>query len=70
MARPDPAQVFPQERHLLSGVLALCYHDSLYLATALLTDSRLITADRRLFDAGRRKAPLRNRVLWVEDIPA
>jgi predicted nucleic acid-binding protein len=45
-------------------------HDSLYLATALLTDSRLVTADRHLFEAGRRKAPLRNRVLWVEDIPA
>ena len=48
----------------------LTVYDSLYLATALLTDGRLVTADRRLFEAGRRKAPLRNKVLWVEDIPA
>jgi len=41
-----------------------------YPGTALLTDSWLVTADRRLFEAGRRKAPLRSRVLWVEDIPA
>ena len=70
----------PIEAHpsrLLSGAAlqiacstGLTVYDSLYLATALLTDSRLVTADRRLFEAGRRKAPLRNRVLWVEDIPA
>jgi predicted nucleic acid-binding protein len=70
-----PIEVHPSR--LLSGAAlqiacstGLTVYDSLYLATALLTDSRLVTADRSLFDAGRRKAPLRHRVLWVEDIPA
>ena len=70
-----PIEVHPSR--LLSGAAlqiacstGLTVHDSLYLATALLTDGRLVTADRRLFEAGRRKAPLRHRVLWVEDIPA
>jgi plasmid stability protein len=35
-----------------------------------LAGSLLITADRRLFEAARRKAPLRDKVLRVEDIPA
>ena len=71
----QPLEVHPCR--MLSGAAlqiacstGLTVYDSLYLATALLTDGRLVTADRRLFEAGRRKAPLRHRVLWVEDIPA
>jgi predicted nucleic acid-binding protein len=70
-----PIAVHPSR--LLSGAAlqiacstGLTVYDSLYLATALLTGSRLVTADRRLFETAGRKAPLRNRVLWVEDIPA
>lgn len=48
----------------------LTVYDCLYLATALLTESPLVTADRRLFEAARRKAPLEDKVLWVEEIPA
>jgi len=48
----------------------LTVYDCLYLATALLTDSLLITADRRLFETACRKASLRRRVLWVEVIPS
>jgi len=70
-----PIEVHPSR--LLAGAAlqiacstGLTVYDSLYLATALLTDGRLVTADRRLFEAGRRKAPLRDKVLWVGDIPA
>lgn len=48
----------------------LTAYDCLYLATALLTESPVVTADRRLFEAARRKPPLKDKVLWVEDIPA
>jgi predicted nucleic acid-binding protein len=70
-----PIEIHPSR--LLAGAAlqiacstGLTVYDSLYLASALLTDGRLVTADRRLFEAARRKAPLRNKVLWVEDIPA
>ena len=70
-----PIEVHPSR--LLSGAAfqiacatGLTAYDSLYLATALLTDGRLVTADRRLFETAARKAPLRNKVLWVEDVPA
>ena len=43
--------------YVASGVEKATFHAS---------DPRL----ERLFEAGRRKAPLRRRVLWVEDIPA
>lgn len=70
-----PIEVHPCR--LLSGAAfqiasstGLTVYDCLYFATALLADSRLVTADRRLFETGRRAAPLRETVLWVEDIPA
>lgn len=68
-------EVFPSR--LLSGAAlqiacstGLTVYDSLYLAAALLTEARLVTADRRLYDVAMGTAPLRDRVLWVEDIPA
>jgi len=71
----QPIEVYPSR--LLSGAAlqiacstGLTVYDCLYLATALLTDSLLITADRRLFETACRKASLRRRVLWVEDIPS
>jgi predicted nucleic acid-binding protein len=45
-------------------------YDALYLATALLTDGRVVTADRRLYEAARRVTPLRDRLIWIADIPA
>jgi len=70
-----PIEVYPSR--MLSGAAlqiagstGLTVYDCLYLATALLTDSRLITADRRFFETAGRKAPLKHRVLWVEDIPS
>jgi predicted nucleic acid-binding protein len=70
-----PIEVYPCR--MLSGAAlqiarstGLTVYDCLYLATALLTGGVLATADRRLYEAARRKAPLRGNVLWVEDIPA
>lgn len=69
-----PIEAYPSR--LLAGAAlqiacatGLTIYDCLYLATALLTDSCLVTADRRLFEGARRKQPLKDRVLWVEDIP-
>jgi predicted nucleic acid-binding protein len=45
-------------------------YDSLYLALALMADCKLVTADRKLFDAVKNAAPVKKHVLWIEDIPA
>ena len=44
-------------------------YDSLSIAAVMLTGSPLVTADRRLFESARAAAPLKDRVLWVGDIP-
>ena len=70
-----PIETYPSR--LLTGAAlqiacasGLTAYDSLYLATALLTDSRVVTADRRFFDVARLVPQLRERVLWVQDLPA
>jgi predicted nucleic acid-binding protein len=45
------------------------FYDSLYLALALTTDCRLVTADRKLFDAVKDAVPIKKHILWVEDVP-
>lgn len=45
------------------------FYDSLYLALALVSDSRFVTADRKLFDAVKDAAPIKKHILWIEDIP-
>jgi predicted nucleic acid-binding protein len=42
-------------------------YDSLYLALAVLTDGRTVTADRRLYNSLAR-GPLAKHALWVEDV--
>lgn len=60
-------------RPLLSGAMALAtslrrtVYDSLYLALAIDTGARLVTADRR-FHASVTASPLAGHILWVEDL--
>jgi predicted nucleic acid-binding protein len=70
-----PIETYPSRQLAGAALQIACTtgitaYDALYVATALLTDSRLVTADRRLFEAARGRALLRERVLWVENIPA
>lgn len=70
-----PIEVHPSRQ--LSGAAlqiacatGLTVYDSLYLATALLTDGVLVTADRPLFETAGRQPALEGKVLWVGDVPA
>ena len=63
-----PSRLLSAAALQIACATGLTVYDCLYLATALLTEGALVTADRRLFEIARRKAPLRDRVLWIEDI--
>lgn len=43
-------------------------YDCLYLALAEVVDGRMVTADRKFYDA-LTKGPYAHRVLWVEELP-
>lgn len=45
------------------------FYDSLYLALALTADCKLVTADRKLFDAVKDAAPVKKHILWIADVP-
>ena len=70
-----PIEIFPSLLLTAASLQIACetnltVYDSLYLATAVLTGSRLVTADRRIVESARDAAPLRSHILWVGDIPA
>jgi len=44
------------------------FYDCLYLALAIKTESQLVTADLKLYNA-LRSTRLKKHILWVEDIP-
>jgi predicted nucleic acid-binding protein len=64
-----PASVLAENAMTVACGLKRSFYDSLYLALALTTDCRLVTADRKLFDAVRDAAPVRKHILWIEDVP-
>ncbi|MHB8836418.1 MAG: type II toxin-antitoxin system VapC family toxin [Candidatus Methylomirabilia bacterium] len=69
-----PIEVYPSRLLAIAALQIACetnltVYDSLYIATAMLTGSRLVTADRRVYQTAREAAPLKHQVLWVEDIP-
>lgn len=70
-----PIEIYPSRLLTAAALQIACeanltVYDSLYLATAMLTGSRLVTADRRLYETAREAGPLKERVLWVGDIPS
>ena len=69
-----PIEIYPSRLLAAAAVQIACetnltVYDSLYIATAMLTGSRLVTADRRVFETARAAAPLKDQLLWVGDIP-
>ena len=66
----QPANVLAENAMTVACGLKWSFYDSLYLALALMTDCRLVTADRKLFDAVKDAAPIKKHILWIEDVPA
>ena len=69
-----PIEMYPSRMLSAAALQIACetnltVYDSLYIATAMLTGSRLVTADRHVYETARGTVPLKDRVLWVEDIP-
>lgn len=67
-----PLEVFPAHKILnLSLEIAVglkrSVYDSLYLALAQVTQGRMVTADKKFYNAIL-ATPLKNDVLWVEDL--
>lgn len=65
-----PARLLGSAALQIACATGLTVYDSLYAATALLTERPLVTADRRFHEVARRAKPLRDRVLWIGDLPA
>ena len=69
-----PIEIYPSRLLAAAALQIACatnltVYDSLYIATAMLTGSRLVTADRRVYETARGAAPLKDQILWVADIP-
>jgi predicted nucleic acid-binding protein len=45
------------------------FYDSLYLALAVTSDSRLVTADLKLLNSLKNAALFKEHLLWIEDVP-
>lgn len=71
--RAFPIQIFPSA-DLLNTATAIALdtaaslYDCVYLALAVLQDDFVVTADRRFYQR-LSTSPLRNRFLWVGDVP-
>ena len=69
-----PIEVYPSRLLAAAALQIACemdltVYDGLYIATAMLTGACLVTADRRVYRTAREAAPLKDQVLWVEDVP-
>lgn len=58
---------FLDRAYEISGLTGQSIYDSLYVALAILLDSQMVTADRRLYD-GLRNGPFKKHIVWVENI--
>jgi predicted nucleic acid-binding protein len=65
----QPASDLSENVMTVACGLKRSFYDSLYLTLALMADCRLVTADRKLFDAVKDAAPIKKHILWVEDVP-
>jgi predicted nucleic acid-binding protein len=66
--RAQPAQsLLPLALEIACGVHRTVY-DSLYLATAIVHECRLVTADSKFYNALGR-GPFADNLLWIENIP-
>jgi len=64
-----PASVLAENAMTIACGLKRSFYDSLYLALAVMTDCRLVTADRKLFEAVKDSPPVKKHLLWIEDVP-
>ena len=68
-----PLQTYKTEEFLeyawtLADSYRLSFYDSLYIALSLKTSSRMVTADKKLYNS-LKNASFKKYMLWVEDIP-
>jgi len=64
-----PASVLAENAMTIACGLKRSFYDSLYLALAVMTDCRLVTADRKLFEALKDSPTIKKHLLWIEDVP-
>ena len=65
----QPATALAENAMIVACGLKRSLYDSLYLALALMADCKLVTADKKLFDAVKDTASVKSHILWIEDIP-
>ena len=65
-----PANTLAENAMTVACGLKRTFYDSIYLALAMTADCRLVTADRKLYEAIVKDAgPAKQHLLWIEDIP-
>lgn len=66
--RASPARDLVRQAIDVAALAGVTVYDALYIVTAILRDCRLVTADRRLFEAIG-KTGLSRHMAWVGDMP-
>lgn len=65
----QPTSVIADNAMTFACGLKRSFYDSLYLTLAVMTDCRLVTADRKLFEAVKDSPPVKKHLLWIEEVP-